>query len=289
MISRKTTAIMMLLGSLIYSQCQAQPKPEQQTVYHKATDAIIDAFGELLYPLEQLGGKIFKKLSPHHPIIKDIKETADHIGKVTPKIAQEVTKIAEEFTEKAKDKAREMSDYALEKTEQTTKRICDDASQRITETSTKALDNMQKTIEVSVHDAAKDATQQIERSIDHTAKRACADLTDTSEKVMATVHQELTESATDMAHEFEIGADRIVNNAAYRFGNETKKSIALAAKASILTVASSASIIIMGLGIYKYMYEAQSRDVGFVAIGLAGAVASYKALDKLYKDNVISS
>jgi len=310
MASHKTVVVMMLLSLLMCTPFHTQTEPkERHTAFHTATDSVADVFGDILYPIQQLWGKIINTFSPHHPILKDIRDAADHVGQVAPRVAQEITKAAEEFTEKAKIKAREMSDYALEQAEQTTKRICDDASQRITESSTKALANMQETIEMSVHNATENAvqqikqtheeimesthestskmtdecTQKIEESIDRATKQTCADINETTNQVMNTIHQELKQSATDMAQEFEIGADRIVEKAADRFGDETEKSVKLAAKASVLAAAGSASLAITALSIYKCMYDAQNRDLGFIAVGLAGTVASYKALDKLSK------
>lgn len=229
-----------------------QHKPSS---YHAATDTIVYAFQEALYPVKQLWGKVIDTFSPHHPILNDIKNTVDQVGAVFPQIAHEVTDIAEEFTEKARIKAQNISDYALEKTEQTTQRIVDQVSSKITSTSNKALEKTQKVIEISVHNATCAACKNLEKSCQVITQHMRSEF----EESMNATNEKLTRS----------------------FNQTAQKNIRLTSRSTALTYYSMASITFALATLYKYTQYNQPQDLYFCAAGTLASFISYKALGHL--------
>jgi len=288
-----------------------------QSKYHSTTDTVVDLIGEAFYPVKKMWSKIMETFSPHHPIIKDIKETADHVARVAPKVASEVSVMAEKLIEEARNKTQEISDYALQKAEETTQRMCDNASDKILDASSRALDHTQKAIESSVHNATEDAviqaktahqelmaatqvyahaithecTQKIEESVDRATTKACTDIQLASDHIMHNVNHQLTLASKNMVQEFSAASELMADNVAQRIGQESKKSITFAAKSALILSGGLASLAISTFGTHKYMYHSNPQDLGFIALGIAGIAAAYHALESVgtQKDPISST
>jgi len=228
-----------------------------KTAYHAATDEVADVFGDMLYPIQKLWGKIVNTFSPHHPIMDDIKKTTDYVGDKVPKIAEVIV-------EKMRKKAHDINDYILQEAEQTMQRISHTTAQVITESSEKALKRTQQTIEESTKRATQSALIDI--------KKAHQELMNTTEQSMQNIlvnaHQELTETGKDIGQAIAHEVDKTV-----------QKNTSFAAKSALITAVGSTGLGLVLLGSHKYMESHDRSNIGFIGSGAVLAAAAYKALD----------
>lgn len=262
------------------SESQAHEKQEQnpRAAYRDTMDRVADVFSDILYPIKKCWHSIVDTLSPHHPVIKDIKNAADHIGGKIPVIAQEITTNMQQ-------KAHEINDYIMQEAEETAQRVSNQTAQVITDSAHRALDYTQEIIENSVHNATQDAIVQMKQAHQEMLVHTDASVQQTTRNAMVIVNDSLTDAGRNMgkqiAEELKLAAGQISQDVSEHIEASTRKNSVIIAKIALVASVGLSGLGAAFMGTHRFAQNNAhaQQDLGMTAAGLLITAICYKALD----------